>query len=67
MTNDLSDLIKDEKSIFYDKLKNKSEDYITAKSLLKLAFKSSNFGTWVQKPEELRTFEINMIKTALDH
>jgi len=60
LTNNLSILPDDQTKIFYDALKNINKDYITVKNLLKLAFKISNFGTWVQKPEEIKTFELNV-------
>lgn len=59
-TNSLSTLTKNEKCISYDSLKMTSTNYIAAKQSLMLAFKFSNFGTWVQKPEELQTFELDI-------
>lgn len=45
---------------FYDSLKKKNENYLTANQSLVVALKLSNFGTWVTKPEELKTFKINI-------
>lgn len=59
-TNVLSTVTDEKKSIFYDSLKSTNINYITAKQSLTLAFKFSNFGTWVQKPEELKTFEVDV-------
>lgn len=47
-------------NIFYDSLKSENENYVNANQSLMAAFKLSNFGTWVQKPEELKTFKINI-------
>lgn len=59
-SNTLSTLTKNQTKVFYDTLKNFNENYVAAKQSLMLAFKLSNFGTWVQKPEELKTFELNV-------
>lgn len=59
-TKNSSTFIKNEKTTFYDSLKDINTNYIAAKRSLMLAFKSSNFGTWVQKPEELKTFQLNV-------
>lgn len=59
-TNNLSTLIKNNEKIYYDSLKNTNKDYLTAKQTLISAFKLSKFGTWIQKPEEITTFEINI-------
>lgn len=56
----ISILIKNHDKIYYDLLKNTSTDYIAAKRSLISAFKTSKFGTWIQKPEEMTTFEINI-------
>jgi len=59
-TNNLSTLIKDETNIFYDSLKNKNKNYVTAKNELLSTFKSLKLGSWVHKPEELKCFELNV-------
>jgi double stranded RNA-specific editase B len=61
-SNNLSTLIENENetNIFYDSLKNKNKNYVTAKNELISTFKSLNFGTWVQKPEELKSFELHV-------
>lgn len=59
-TNNLSTLIENETNIFYDALKNKNQNYVAAKNELISTFKSLNFGTWVHKPEELKSFELNV-------
>lgn len=59
-TNNLSTLTNNQTNIFYDSLKNMNTDYVTAKMSLMSAFKLSNFGIWVKKPEELKTFELNI-------
>jgi len=59
-TNNLSVLPDDKTKIFYDSLKNINTDYLAVKNALKMAFKLSNFGTWVEKPEELKTFKLNI-------
>jgi len=59
-TNNLSTLIENETNIFYDSLKNKNKNYVAAKNELITTFKSLNFGTWVHKPEELKSFELNV-------
>lgn len=58
VTNSLSTFTNNETHIFYDLLKSVNKNYVTAKQSLMLAFKLNNFGTWVQKPEELKTFEL---------
>lgn len=58
ITNNLSTLTKNETSLFYDLLKSVNENYINAKQSLILSFKFNNFGTWVHKPEELKSFEL---------
>lgn len=59
-TNCLSTFTNNQIHIYYDFLKNVNTDYIAAKTSLMSAFKLSNFGTWVKKPEELTTFELNV-------
>lgn len=61
ITNNLSSILKNQTSVYYDSLKNTNTSYLTAKQSLMAAFKLSNYGTWVQKPEELKTFEINTL------
>ncbi|XP_060861988.1 double-stranded RNA-specific editase Adar [Metopolophium dirhodum] len=59
-TNNLSTLIDNETNIFYDSLKNKNKSYVAAKNELLSTFKSLKLGTWVHKPEELKSFELNV-------
>lgn len=59
-TNNLSTLIENETSIFYDTLKNKNKNYVAAKNELLSTFKLLKLGTWVHKPEELKSFELNI-------
>jgi len=59
-TNNLSTLIDNETNIFYDSLKNKNKNYVAAKNELLSTFKSLKLGTWVHKPEELKSFELNV-------
>ncbi|XP_008182970.2 double-stranded RNA-specific editase Adar-like [Acyrthosiphon pisum] len=59
-TNNLSTLIDNETNIFYDLLKNKNKNYIAAKNQILSTFKSLKLGTWVHKPEELKSFELNV-------
>lgn len=63
-TNNLSTLIENENNVFYDSLKNKNENYLAAKNELLSTFKSLNFGTWVHKPEELKSFELHVGKES---
>lgn len=63
-TNNLLTLIENENNVFYDSLKNKNENYIAAKHELLSTFKSLNFGTWVHKPEELKSFELHVGKAS---
>lgn len=60
-TNTQSIYINNQINTFYDSLKKKNENYINANQSLVVAFKLSNFGTWVTKPEELKTFKINTL------
>jgi len=60
VTNSLSTLVENQNNIFYDSLKNTNINYVTAKKVLMKTFKNSDFGTWVKKPEELKTFELNV-------
>jgi len=59
-TKSLSTFTKNEKNISYDFLKGTNTNYLDAKKILMLAFKLSNFGTWVKKPEELENFELDI-------
>lgn len=59
-TNNLSTITKNGDKIYYDLLKNTSVDYLAAKQSLISAFKLSKYGTWIQKPEEITTFELNI-------
>ncbi|XP_026809816.1 double-stranded RNA-specific editase Adar-like [Rhopalosiphum maidis] len=63
-TNNLSTLIENETNIFYDSLKNKNKNYVAAKNELISTFKSLNFGTWVHKPEELKSFELHVVNAS---
>jgi len=63
-TNNLSTPIENETSIFYDSLKNKNKNYVAAKNELISTFKSLNFGTWVHKPEELKSFELDVVNAS---
>lgn len=63
-TNNLLTLIENENNVFYDSLKNKNENYVAAKNELLSTFKSLNFGTWVHKPEELKSFELHVGKKS---
>jgi len=65
-TNNLLTLIENENNVFYDSLKNKNENYVTAKNELLSTFKLLNFGTWVHKPEELKSFELRVSKASND-
>lgn len=61
ITNNLSSIVnKDQTSVYYDSLKYTNINYVAAKQALMLAFQLSNYGIWVKKPEELKTFEINV-------
>lgn len=60
VTNNLPTIIENETNIYYDSLKSKTKDYVAAKNELISTFKSLQFGTWVHKPEELKSFEINI-------
>lgn len=59
-TRNLSTLTNNKTNIFYDSLKNINTDYVEAKSSLMLAFRQANFGNWIKKPDELKTFELNI-------
>lgn len=59
-TNSLSAITKNNRVVFYDYLKSTNTNYLAAKKSLMLAFKLSAFGTWVKKPEELVTFEVDV-------
>jgi len=41
-------------------LKNKNKNYVAAKNELFSTFKLLKLGTWVHKPEELKSFELNI-------
>jgi len=60
VTNNQSTFMENQSNVSYDSLKNTNTNYITAKQTLMQAFKSSNYGTWVEKPEELTTFKLNV-------
>lgn len=59
-TNSLSSITKNKSRVSYDSLKSTNTNYLEAKNALMLAFKRSDFGTWVKKPKEILTFELDV-------
>ncbi|XP_050432659.1 double-stranded RNA-specific editase 1 [Adelges cooleyi] len=52
--------LKSIKKISYDKLKSNNKTYESVKQLLLCTFMSYNYGIWVKKPEEMKTFEFSI-------
>lgn len=48
------------KKISYSELKNKNKNYLEANQSFISDMKAFNYGTWIQKPKEVNSFELTI-------